>query len=339
MHVDVVVDLQFGSTGKGLLCGYLAEKNSPDVVVSAFGPNSGHTCIDATGIKHVHSMLPMGILSTKLRCILLGPGSVLDLDLLLSEINANKHYLGNVLVAVHCNAAVVTAEHRRAEQENMRGISSTMRGTGAALAAKIARQTNSLAVASGHTNHQVFSVAKLVSVEEYATLLDSATRLQVEGAQGYSLSIHHGMYPYVTSRDTSVHQLLADCGVPRCHTKNITVYGVARTFPIRVASIPGGFSGPCYEDQHETTFANIGVAEEYTTVTKLPRRVFTYSEKQVSEAIKMNGCDVVFVNFVNYIKEDGIMVDILASIQKHNSVSSILLGYSAATAGIQEYRV
>ncbi len=44
--VDLVVDLQFGSTGKGLLCGYLSESDDYDTVITANMPNAGHTYID-----------------------------------------------------------------------------------------------------------------------------------------------------------------------------------------------------------------------------------------------------------------------------------------------------
>ena len=42
----MILDLQFGSTGKGLLAGFLAKSRQPDVVITAWGPNAGHTYID-----------------------------------------------------------------------------------------------------------------------------------------------------------------------------------------------------------------------------------------------------------------------------------------------------
>ena len=59
----IILDLQFGSTGKGLLAGYLAEKVEPDTVVTAWAANAGHTYINAAGEKFVHTMLANAIVS------------------------------------------------------------------------------------------------------------------------------------------------------------------------------------------------------------------------------------------------------------------------------------
>ena len=59
--VDIIVDLQFGSTGKGALAGYLAANSDYDVVVSANMPNAGHTFIDSKGQRMIHKVLPSGI--------------------------------------------------------------------------------------------------------------------------------------------------------------------------------------------------------------------------------------------------------------------------------------
>ena len=36
----MIIDLQYGSTGKGLLAGYLAETMQPDVLAAAWMPNA-----------------------------------------------------------------------------------------------------------------------------------------------------------------------------------------------------------------------------------------------------------------------------------------------------------
>ena len=64
-----------------------------------------------------------------------------------------------------------------------------------------------------------------------------------------------------------------------------------------------GFSGPAYLDQTETTFEAIGQKTELTTVTKLPRRIFTFSPMQVRMAVKQCGIEEVFLNFCNYLPD------------------------------------
>jgi hypothetical protein len=68
-----------------------------------------------------------------------------------------------------------------------------------------------------------------------------------------------------------------------------------------------GSSGPCYPDQVELDWDGFpGVAPELTTVTKLKRRIFSFSRKQMEEAMFHCGgyWDTrVFLNFVNYLQD------------------------------------
>ena len=88
MKVYAIIDLQFGSTGKGLLSGYLAKRMTPDAVVCAFGPNAGHTFIEADGTKWVHTMVPIGAVVPSVTQIFIGPGAVIDAPRMEQEINA-----------------------------------------------------------------------------------------------------------------------------------------------------------------------------------------------------------------------------------------------------------
>jgi adenylosuccinate synthase len=59
----------------------------------------------------------------------------------------------------------------------------------------------------------------------------------LEGTQGTDLSIHHGYYPKVTSRETTASGCLADAGIAPLRVRKVIM--VTRTYPIRV----GGTSG------------------------------------------------------------------------------------------------
>lgn len=312
--VNVIVDLQFGSTGKGLLAGYLAERFNPDTLITAWAANAGHTYIDGNGRKFVHTMLANGIVSKNLKQVLIGPGSIIDPDNLYKEIESCKDLLRNAKIYIHANAAVIQQRHRDEEAGPMTKIGSTKKGVGAAAIQRIRRDPNDMNTAQAALNdHPVLQFAKIVSPTEYASALNESRIVQIEGAQGYSLSMYHGFYPYCTSRDVSTHQIMADCGIPYSFGK-VNVYGTARTYPIRVANRYDeqgnqiGWSGPNYPDQVETTFEAIGQAVELTTVTKLPRRIFTFSMQQIKEAVRINGCKEIFLNFVNYLpNEEAVM--------------------------------
>lgn len=313
-EVHAIVDLQFGSCGKGLFAGYLAGRIQPDTIVTAWAPNAGHTFIDATGRKFVNIATPNGIVtSKKLKRVLLGPGSVINPQLLLSEMERDAAHWSGVELLIHASAAVVNDYHRGQESQYGFKIGSTMKGVGEAVIHKITRNPdnqNVAGVALRGTPLEGF----VVDAWTYDHYINEAECILIEGAQGFSLSMNQGFYPYTTSRDCTIHQLLSDCSIPRIRNNGnhpqLHVYGVCRAYPIRVSNrydengVMIGTSGPCYPDQRELTWEEVGQRPELTTVTKLPRRVFTFSKIQIKDAVRMNGVDQIFLNFVNYLRPE-----------------------------------
>ena len=321
----LICDLQFGSTGKGLIAGKIAEDEGPDTVMAAWSANAGHTYIDRAGRKFIHSMLPNGVVSPNLKRVMLGPGSLLDLDGLAREITQCRDLLDGAMIYIHENAAVITQEHRDLEAQTMKAIGSTCKGVGEALKAKIARSTTRTVTINQHSldigclgNRGFWTMPdpfRIVNNGRWQELIQESKSILVEGAQGYSLGINSGFYPYTTSRECTPDQICSDCGIPRPMIDR--VIGTARTYPIRVANryddegMMIGTSGPGYADQQETTFEAIGVATEKTTVTRLPRRVFTFSEEQIHQALWHCRPDEVFLNFCNYVQDPRELQDIL----------------------------
>lgn len=304
-ELHVITDMQFGSCGKGLFAGYLARKLEPDTIVTAWAPNAGHTYIDENGGKYVNIALPSGIIAPGVKRVLLGPGSVINPSILYEEL-ARYHGLLNTAprVWIHEHAAVVDQRHRDAEGLYGAQIGSTMKGVGEAMCEKIRRQPGSQIVAKDAFRGTALEEL-VVSVDDYNNFLDIGRMVLVEGAQGFSLGINQGFYPYCTSRDCTVNQLLSDCAIPLSWADDteFTSYGVCRTFPIRVNN-RGHSSGPGYPDQVELSWQEVGVEPELTTVTKLPRRVFSFSEEQIRQVVRMNGIDCVFLNFCNYLQQN-----------------------------------
>ncbi len=298
--VDMIIDLQYGSTGKGLIAGYLGVEGDYDVVVNANMPNAGHTYIDNNGNKMVHKVLPSAVCGKMLSCILLGAGSIFDLAQLNTEIVYLKHlgYLKDVPIYIHPNAIVLQPHHRRAE-EGMDSIGSTKQGAGAAMIEKITRnpEVSSLLLAranKGRISDVTEGAAQVISHLQYNNVLDNARSILAEGAQGFSLGLNSKFWPFCTSRECTPARFLSDMNIPIPMLNH--VIGVARVHPIRV----GGESGPIYLDQTELTWADIGQPEELTTVTKRVRRVFTWSETQMRDAMFECQPDHIFLNFCNY---------------------------------------
>tara|TARA_R110000772_G_scaffold268452_1_gene395573 strand:+ start:18318 stop:19430 length:1113 start_codon:yes stop_codon:yes gene_type:complete len=326
-NATLICDLQFGSTGKGLIAGYIAERDQPDVIMTTWGANAGHTYIDKNGKKFVHTMVANGCVSPSLEYILIGPGSSLNLANLFAEaatIDWPECFKG---IFIHPHAGVINAGHESAEGEGaMVSIGSTRKGVGECVIDKIRR--NPLGRATAHSyrdnvfmrSHEQkgFDVT-VCTQDDYHEIWQQAYGIQIEGAQGFSLGINSGFYPYVTSRECTPAQILSDLCLPMGVVRN--TIGCLRTFPIRVANrydenqIEIGTSGPCYADQKELDWADIGVEPELTTVTKLPRRVFTFSMMQLEAALRTCRPDELFLNFANYCTEDE-YTDLLQDVQR-----------------------
>jgi adenylosuccinate synthase len=345
VEMHVIVDLQFGSCGKGLLAGHLAESVvKPDTLITAWAPNAGHTYINAAGDKFVNIALPNGIVSPNLKRILIGPGSVINPELLMSEMERYEPWLDGVEILIHEHAAVVMEKHRAHESEYAYKIGSTMKGVGAAVIEKIARDPDSMIVARDVLRGTPLE-GLLVSTEHYNNAFDLSRRVLVEGAQGFSLGINNGFYPYTTSRECTVQQIMSDCAIPiwparagwRSHVK---VWGACRTFPIRVANrfkdgVQVGWSGPNYWDQNEINWGDIGLEPELTTVTRLPRRVFTFSMEQIKQAVRMNGCDAIFMNFANYLGRDA-AYSLVSKIEHAAQCKVEYIGWGPASTDIEK---
>lgn len=321
-QVDMVMDFQYGSTGKGLIAGYLAKREDYDTVVCSFATNAGHTYIDKSRDMHVMTQqLPTGaIASPTVKNILIGPGAMIHAKTLLNEISQYGKYLEGKNIYIHAHATVVEDYH--ANQELVGGMSkigSTTKGCGEAMIERIRRSTvnpNIAAIRFLGTELEKY----VVSPEQYDEIIRSSENVLVEGAQGFSLSLYHGQYPYTTSRDVTPWQIAADCGLPYRWASYVRVVGTARTYPIRVNN-RDGFSGPCYSDQVEVDWGTFpGVAPELTTVTKLKRRIFTFSKQQIDAAMFHCGgyWDTrMFLNFANYCENDPeYLADVLIKIER-----------------------
>lgn len=285
-------DGQYGSTGKGLLASVIAEAlgHSIDTVATNAGPNSGHTGY-YNGEKILTQQIPvasvvMGRMGRAHACYL-NAGAVIEPGILEYEHGKYMREAGTPLI-VHPTAALVRPEHQGDQHSD---IASTGKGTGPAAIDKMRRKRTSVVGAGDEAPGDIRALRP-----------DELGRCFVETAQGWSLGINSGFYPYTTHRECGVTQALADLGVsPRQHRRSIVSL---RTYPIRVGNTPDGWSGPVYDDQKETTFEAIGQEPELTTVTKRVRRIFTWSDTQFRHMLLANRPDAVFLNFVNYLHVD-----------------------------------
>lgn len=305
--VDVIVGGQYGSEGKGNIAAYLA--NEYDILVRVGGPNAGHTVVSRSG-EYTYHQLPSGCKDGDAK-ILLGPGMTINVEKLLAEIA--ECGIADDRLFIDPQAMIIEEGDRQAERKIVDGIGSTGQGGGAAAARRIAdRLAGQVRLA-----RDIPELSRYVGVGpnyKGSTMqrLEEAYRaghsILLEGTQGSGLSLYHGEYPFVTSRDTNVAGCLAEAGISPARVRRILV--VVRVTPIRVGNPrAGGTSGYI---KHETKFAAVAEAagltpeelEKYekTSTTKRDRRVGWFSWEQFRKTCALNAPTDIVLTFADYIK-------------------------------------
>ena len=313
MDIDAVVDLGWGSSGKGGLCGYLAKHKRYDVVMCAYPRQAGHTYND--GDTHVMvQQLPVGIIGRP-SLVFIGPGAIIHRETIIAEMERYAEFLTETRIMIHESAAVVTDDDAEIEiKGGMAKIGSTTKGVGQAMINRILRSPdpkNKSTAGLAWMMHDPVLCDYVVTKAEYdwalSEIMKTNPNVLIEGSQGFGLSLYHGDYPFCTSRDVTPAQLFADVGLPRRYQNLVKVHGVTRTRPIRVNN-RDGYSGPCYPDQKELSWKEVGVDPERTTVTKLERRIFSFSKEQMRHAAIhcLTPLDSVALSFCDYIDQNEI---------------------------------
>jgi adenylosuccinate synthase len=296
--VDVVVGGAYGSEGKGHIVAHLSREY--DVLVRVGGPNAGHTVYEDPPYTHHH--LPSGTRCSEAELVI-GPGAVLYIPTLLKEIAACE--VPPERLAIDPQAMIITEADREFEAGTLRGsIGSTAQGVGKATARRILRG-NPETVELARDRKEIAPYVR----DTHAYLDDAFFRgkkILLEGTQGTALSLQHGIYPYVTSRDTTVGGCLSEAGIAPSRVRRIVM--VCRTYPIRVESPEGGTSGPIgAEISWDVVSSRSGIpvdelrVTELTSTTKRKRRVAEFDWTLLRKAASLNGPTDIALTFVDYV--------------------------------------
>ncbi|VVB54801.1 Adenylosuccinate synthetase [uncultured archaeon] len=229
MPATVITGGHYGDEGKGKVVAYLALNDKPDVIARAgIGPNAGHT-VYKDGKKFGLRMLPCGFVYDKAR-LLVGAGVLVNPEVMLREIEVTgvaKRF------GVDRRCAIITQTHCELDKTNphLKGkVGSTGTGCGPA-AAERAMRTISLAESVKELSPYLTDVPL-----ELNDALDKNKKVLVEASQGFGLSLYYGIYPYVTSKDTTASQAAADVGIGPTKVKDVIV--VYKAYTTRVGEGP-----------------------------------------------------------------------------------------------------
>jgi len=273
LPATVIVGGFFGDEGKGKIAAYLALEDKPAICVrGGNGPNAGHTVLYKQ-VQYSLRLIPSGFVNKSSR-LLIGPGVAVDPGILLDEIQRTNT---KDRIGVDYQTAIIEERHKEQECNSEYlsvKIGSTKKGVGAANAeralrmVKLARQIPSL---------QPYVVDSAVELQDS---LARGGRIHVEGTQGTFLSLYHGTYPYVTSKDTTASQALADVGVGPTQVDDVVV--IFKSYVTRVGE------GPLEGQLDREEVLRRGWME-YGTVTGRERRAAPFDFHLAKRAVQLNG--------------------------------------------------
>jgi len=307
MTCTVVVGGFFGDEGKGKIISYLALKDNPSIVVrGGAGPNAGHTVKDGDRTYKIR-MLPSGFLNKKSK-VMIGPGVVINPDVLLQEINdfdvSNRAFVDR-------NCGVIEQTHLIEDSKGRLKdtIGSTGSGTGPANAER-AMRTLKLAKDFESLSSYLEDVPTAVN-----NALDSNENVLVEGTQGTHLSLWHGTYPYVTSKDVTASAICSDIGLGPKKVDEVMV--VFKSYVTRVGT------GPMENELTPEETSKRGW-DEVGTVTGRQRRAAEFDFNLARKAIMLNSAtqiaitklDVLFPDCANKISFDSLNTEAKSFIKK-----------------------
>lgn len=306
MTSTVVVGGFFGDEGKGKIISYLAIKDNPKIIVrGGAGPNAGHTIRDGDKVYKVR-MLPSGFLNKNAK-VMIGPGVVINPKVLNKEIQ-DFDVTGRSFIDKHCGVIEETHLIRDSKGDLKEKIGSTGSGTGPANAdramriLKLAKDFDSLS-------------PLIVDVPlEVNSALDANEHVLVEGTQGTFLSLWHGTYPFVTSKDVTASGICADIGLGPTKVDEVIV--VFKSYVTRVGTGP-------LENELSLEDAEKKGWSEFGTVTGRQRRAADFDFDLARRAVMLNGAtqisitklDVLFTDCAGETFYDNLSADAIAFIE------------------------
>jgi adenylosuccinate synthase len=299
-YVDVIIGGQYGSEGKGQIAGFLSKEYN--LLVRVGGPNAGHTVFEDPK-PYTHHQLPSGTRKCDAP-LLLGPGMVLNVEKLIKEISDCEVEYDRL--SIDPQAMIIEEQDIKAEGNIKEKIGSTAQGVGAASARKIMSRGEKINLAKDVPELKPYIRP---AIEVLTRTFANNGKVLVEGTQGAGLSLYHGSYPYVTSRDTTVSGCLAEAGIAPSHVRRVIM--VCRAYPIRVQNPKDGTSGPMIG---EITWKEISrrskiplkvlLKREKTSTTHRDRRVGEFDWELLRKAALINGATDIAFTFTDYLSPD-----------------------------------
>jgi adenylosuccinate synthase len=278
MPLAIIVGGFFGDEGKGKIGSYLAVADKPSIAVRCGSINAGHTVSFGGRVWRLR-LVPSFFVNNTTR-LMIAAGALLRLDVFFKEVEETG--VKN-RIRVDRNAGVIEERHVEAEKSDaflVKDVGSTLQGVGFAMADRVLRR---LRLAKDFDVLRPYLADVALEVGE---ALDRGELVYIEGVQGTFLSLYHGTYPYVTSRDTTAAAFASEVGVGPKRVDHVVI--VFKSYVTRV----GG--GPLEGELSPEEAEKLGLAE-VATVTGRRRRAALFNFALARRAIMLNSATQIAI--------------------------------------------
>lgn len=284
--IDIVSGGQAGDEGKGKISAYLSYKGDYSYCVRIGGPNAGHTVLHK-GNKYTLKNIPSGFLNPKTKLVL-GAGAYTKTDWLLKEVEltGTKDRL-----IIDPMAVLIEDRHTSAEKEDshfMSAVGSVGTGLGQAVKERIERRELKFAKDEPLLKDFICDVPELLN-----KALAKGKDILVEGTQGVKLSLLHGEYPFVTSRDTTASTFLGEAGLGPKAVRDCWV--IFKPYVSRVG--PGPLADEIFDEKELELYHGKGC--EIGSVSKRLRRIGRFEDETAKRAIILNTATKIAITHID----------------------------------------
>ncbi len=288
LTVTVFVGGFFGDEGKGKIIAYYSLMEKPRIAArGGVGPNAGHTVV-FNGQAHRLRLVPSAFVNKDTRLVI-GPGVLVDEAILTKEVEE----LG-VGGRIHVDNNCGLIEQRHIEKDRgsshlKQEIGTTGSGSGPAMEERVSRILR-LCSSSESLKPYLADTVAMIHKE-----LERGGLVVAEGTQGTFLSLYHGTYPYVTSKDVTASSICADIGVGPKHVGEVIV--VFKSYVTRVGN------GPLRGELDPAELERRGWVERGTVTGRL-RRAAPFDFELARRAVRLNGATACAITKIDAVYPD-----------------------------------
>ncbi len=266
--------------------------------------------------------------------LLIGAGTLYSIDVLMNEIEITN---SKDRIGIDANSGVILPEHIERERKDeflMKVVGSTGSGVGVAMMERILR------ILKLAKDFEILKPFITDVSSEVINCIEKDGKVLIEGTQGTFLSLYHGTYPYVTSRDVTASGICSEVGIGPKNVDEVIV--VFKSYVTRV----GG--GPLEGEISEEEAIKRGWME-IASVTRRKRRAAPFNFKLAEKAVKINSAtqialtklDVLFPDCKGKRKFEELSIDarkFIEEIEEKLKVPVTIIGTGPSTLDIIDRR-